>query len=119
MGGAVGEEVASRYGVALKVLLLLNALDAVFTSWWVAAGWATEANPVMAWVLEYGLAAFIFVKLGIGMAATLVLKPHGHRLIARVGVAAALLAYAAIAFIHLQASAELFLQSAPAVMASR
>jgi hypothetical protein len=119
MGGSVAEEVASRYGVALKVLLLLNALDAVFTSWWIAAGWATEANPVMAWVLEYGLAAFICVKLGLGIVVTLVLKPHGHRLIARVGVAAAVLAYSAVAFVHLQASAELYLQRPAIAVASR
>ncbi len=110
---------ALNYRRGLKALLVLNALDAVFTSWWVAAGWATEANPVMAQVLEHGLAAFIAVKLGLGMLVALILRPHAHRLIARVGVTAAVLAYVAVLFIHLHASASQVVDGTLLTIASR
>lgn len=103
----------------LQALLVLNALDAVFTSWWVAAGWADEANPMMAYVLEHGLAAFIFVKLAIGMAAALTLRAHGNRRLARVGLAAVLVAYAGVLFIHLQASAAQYASGTLLTVASR
>jgi hypothetical protein len=97
----------------------MNALDAVFTSWWVEAGWASEANPVMARVLEQGLGTFIFVKLAVAMAAALFLKRHGHRALAQVGVAAAVVVYAGVVFIHLHAGATQYVSGTLLTIASR
>ncbi|MBK7858114.1 MAG: hypothetical protein IPJ65_05720 [Archangiaceae bacterium] len=91
---------------AVQALLVLNLLDAVFTSWWVSAGWATEANPLMARALELGLAPFIAAKLALGMFAALILRTHAprHRL-ARAGLVMALVAYASVTALHLSQSA--------------
>jgi len=106
----------SAYQRGLQLLLVLNALDAVFTSWWVCSGLATEANPVMACALDQGLGAFMFVKLAVGMIVVLVLRGHGHRVIARAGLAAALVAYLAVVAFHLHASA---VHTAAVLVASR
>lgn len=103
----------------LQALLVLNTLDAVFTSWWVAAGWADEANPMMARVLDHGLPAFIFVKLAIGMGAVLMLRAHSNRALARVGLAAVLVAYAGVLFIHLHAGATQLASGTLLTVASR
>jgi hypothetical protein len=108
-----------RYQQGLQALLIMNALDAVFTSWWVAAGWASEANPVMARVLEQGLGTFIFVKLAVGIGAALFLRGHGHRALARVGVTAALIVYAGVVFLHLHASASQYVSGTLLTVASR
>ncbi len=109
----------SRYLRALQWLLVLNAADAVFTSWWVCSGWATEANPVMACALDQGLGAFMGMKLGIGMAVVLFLRGHGHRRIARIGVAAALICYAAVVAFHLHAGVMQYADGTLLTLASR
>jgi hypothetical protein len=107
------------YQRGLQALLVMNALDAVFTSWWVSAGWASEANPVMAGLLERGLGTFIFAKLAVAMLATMFLRRHGHRVLARVGVAAAVVVYAGVVFIHLHASATQYVSGTLLTVASR
>ena len=51
--------------VVLILVLLLNILDATLTSFVVSNALAVEMNPLMGAVLEYGIAPFIIVKLGI------------------------------------------------------
>jgi len=48
---------------AIVLLLCLSLADAFATLWWVDRGWATEANPVMAAVLPWGIGSFIAYKL--------------------------------------------------------
>jgi hypothetical protein len=86
---------------ALKLVVVLNASDAVMTSWWVATGLATEANPLMARVLEHGISAFLATKLFIGLAAVAVFRAHSKHFLSRTGVAAVLVAYIAIFVLHL------------------
>ena len=69
------------------------------------AGWATEANPLMAMVLQRGVEPFLGVKLLLGMSAVLVFKAYGHRPLARFGVAVGLFAYVFVAAIHLSQGA--------------
>ena len=108
-----------RYERGLQALLVLNALDAVFTSWWVSSGWADEANPVMARLLEHGLPTFIFAKLLVGVLAALVLRANGHRALARFGLAAAVAVYTAVFFIHMHASATQIAEGTLLTLASR
>ncbi len=51
----------------IRLLFLLNALDAVMTLIWVSTGASTEANPLMAAVLARGAVAFMAVKLALGV----------------------------------------------------
>src|SRR5258706_13471194 len=78
----------SMYHRGLQALLILNALDAVFTSWWVGAGWAGEANPVMAHVLALGVGPFIAIKLAVGMAVGVIFRAQRAPPPARTGLPA-------------------------------
>ena len=59
---------ASRAGIAISmesiVILLICTLDLVSTVWLLAAGLATEANPLMARLMRHSPALFCGVKMG-------------------------------------------------------
>lgn len=42
---------------------ILNLLDGIFTALFVSLGIVTEANPVMGWLLNYGLMEFMSIKV--------------------------------------------------------
>lgn len=86
---------------ALQLLVMFNITDAVFTSWWVEAGWAREANPLMAALLELGVGAFIAGKLILGSGGALVLQKWSDRALARFGLLAALIVYGFVVAMHL------------------
>lgn len=51
------------YNLGILFLFIANALDVFFTKRAIEAGIATEANPLMAWVIEnYGFGILAFVK---------------------------------------------------------
>lgn len=94
------------FEVALRAVLILNIGDAVLTSWWIATGWATEANPLMNRVLELGIGPFLFTKAMVGMIAVMILKTHRAHLLSRVGIVAILLAYVAVMGHHISHGAQ-------------
>ncbi len=94
------------FEVALQAVLILNIGDAVLTSWWIATGWATEANPLMNRVLELGIGPFLFTKAMVGMIAVMILKTHRAHLLSRVGIVAILVAYVAVMGHHLAHGAQ-------------
>lgn len=51
----------------IRILFLLNALDAVMTLLWISTGASTEANPLMAAILAHGAVPFLMVKLALGL----------------------------------------------------
>lgn len=59
---------ASRTGIAISmesiVILIICTFDLVSTVWLLAAGLATEANPLMARLMRHSLALFCGVKMG-------------------------------------------------------
>tara|TARA_E500000305_G_scaffold82987_1_gene68793 strand:- start:584 stop:904 length:321 start_codon:yes stop_codon:yes gene_type:complete len=50
------------YKRILSLLLVLNLWDAIATSTWVINGYAIEANPLMAVLLDIGPGLFILIK---------------------------------------------------------
>ena len=80
---SLNESAGSPFELALQAVLILNIGDAVLTSWWVATGWATEANPLMNRVLELGIGPFLFTKAIIGMTAVIILKAHQTHLLSQ------------------------------------
>lgn len=44
-------------------MVAINTLDGVFTAYLVNRGFATEDNPIMAYMLNLGMWHFLFVKL--------------------------------------------------------
>lgn len=87
--------------LALKALVVLNLLDAVFTAAYVSAGHATEANPLMEVLLNAGPGLFIAYKLGLVAMGVTYLNNWLHRPLARAGLAAALGVYVAVVANHL------------------
>lgn len=86
----------------VKVVLVLNLLDAVFTLFWVGAGLAHEANPLLADLVNEAPVAFALVKLGLVGLGSLVLWRLRQRPMAVVAIFAAFLAYYAVLLHHLR-----------------
>ncbi|QYO67298.1 DUF5658 family protein [Leptolyngbya sp. 7M] len=83
------------------LLFLLNMLDAMLTLVWVRTGTATEANHLMAGLLEIGDYTFFLAKLGMGTITALVILKFGYKRIAKPLVSFALAIYIGLMGIHL------------------
>lgn len=82
------------------LLFVLNWLDAQLTLFWVRAGLTTEANPVMAVLLDHGDYLFLLAKIAVGLFAALVLYRWSHRASARRGTHLVLGVYACVMLTH-------------------
>jgi len=82
--------------VALLLVLILNIIDTIFTSFVIANALAIEANPIMGAVLQYGIAPFIFVKLSIIVLSVSVLWRYRRRRITQIGTFVCLLVYSGL-----------------------
>ncbi len=85
----------------VRVVLLLNLLDAIFTLFWVGAGLAKEANPLLQELLREYPVAFAVAKLSLVGLGSLLLWWHRQRSLAVVGIFVAFLVYYAILLHHL------------------
>ncbi len=82
------------------LLFGLNLLDGLLTIVWVRSGVATEANALMAGLLDIGDAPFLAVKIGMGALTVAVIAMWGNRKVARYGLSVALGAYLGLMIIH-------------------
>jgi hypothetical protein len=105
------------YERALAAILILNLFDATFTLLWVSSGLATEANPIMAYVLGIGPGAFLFTKLGVVTLAVGLLARYPRRLAARFGVLPVLLVYGCVVATHLAFTLVQAFEAMPLVLA--
>ena len=80
--------------ILLLLVLLLNILDAAFTSVVVGNALAVEVNPLMGALLDYGIAPFVFVKLLVIVLSLSVLWKYRKKRIARIGAALCVFTYA-------------------------
>lgn len=87
-----------------SAVLVLNLVDAMFTLVYTQAGLATEANPLMNQALQVSPVLFVAAKLALVSLGVLLLWRLRNRLVARLSLGGMLIAYAAIAFYHLQAA---------------
>lgn len=83
------------------LLFSLNLLDAILTIIWVRNGVATEANDLMARLLDKGDFAFLAAKLAIGTVTAIVLLRWGNRKLARYGLTVAIAVYISLMGIHI------------------
>ena len=81
-------------------LFLLNWIDAQLTLIWVRSNIATEANNLMAQLLNIGDAPFLLTKLAIGAFAAYMLYRCSHLTIARRGMQLVLSVYGALMLVH-------------------
>ena len=78
---------------ALILVLILNVLDATLTSFVITNAMAVEMNPLMGALLDYGIAPFVIVKLGIIILSIAILWKYRYNKLARVGTNVCLLVY--------------------------
>ena len=79
----------------------MNWLDAQLTILWIRLNVATEANSLMAALLNMGEAQFLAVKLGVGAFAAFVLYRCARFPIAQRGMRVVLVVYGGLMFVHL------------------
>lgn len=86
----------------LKVVVVLNLIDAVLTLFWVHAGRATEANPLLADLVVDQPLLFLLVKMGLVIPAAFVLWRNHQRPTAVVGIFGVFIVYYWLLLYHLQ-----------------
>ena len=92
----------SFLGELLGGVIVLNGLDAILTMLWVYSGQATEANPLMANLLNSHPVLFVLVKiLLVGLGSLVLYKRREHQF-AAVGIVGLFIVYYGILIYHLQ-----------------
>ena len=97
------EQVGWLTGVVIAVLVM-NALDALFTLVWVRAGLAVEANSLMRDMVENNAFLFVATKLGLVSLGSLLLWRQRTHPIAVVAIFVVFLVYYFVLLYHLQYS---------------
>ena len=85
----------------LKLLIVLNLLDAIFTYVWVALGLAEEANPFMDYLITLSPTLFLLYKVCIVNLCVLILYRAKNKLLCRGLTVPLLLLYIWVVSIHL------------------
>jgi len=67
----------------LSSIMLLSVLDAVFTLSWIRSGIATEANPILDYLLSWGEEYFFAGKIALTASGCIILKNLSHNQFAK------------------------------------
>jgi hypothetical protein len=86
---------------AVVAVVVLNLADAVFTMWWVHAGIATEANVLLADLVEGNAVLFALAKSTLVSLGLLLLWRQRERPLAAFGIALVFVAYNGLVLYHL------------------
>jgi Domain of unknown function (DUF5658) len=86
---------------AVTAVLVLNLGDAIFTMWWVHAGVATEANVLLADLVEGNAVGFALSKSLLVSLGLLLLWRQRRRRLAAFGIGLVCVAYSALLLYHL------------------
>jgi hypothetical protein len=92
------------HGIVM-VVLLLNLFDALFTLYWVRSGHATEANHLLAELVEKHAVVFVAVKTSLVSAGSWLLWHKRDRAFAVISIFVVFLAYYVVLLMHLQYTA--------------
>jgi len=84
----------------LGLTLVFNLIDLVSTVTFVTLGYAEEANPLMASLLELGAPVFAAAKIAMVSVGVYVLWRFRHLAVARAGSVAVSAAYGALMLYH-------------------
>ncbi len=87
---------STRLLAAVILLLLLSSLDAYLTLSLIYKGRVIEANPIMAYFLDYGILPFTFVKITITSTALIVLCLFKNVNLTRISVPLTIKIYLAV-----------------------
>ena len=86
----------------VKVVLLLNLLDAIFTMFWVDSGLAVEANVLLQAAVENHLVAFVMIKIALVSLGSFLLWKRRQHALAVVGLFVIFLVYYYLLLYHLR-----------------
>jgi len=84
----------------VKVTLVLNLLDALFTLTWVGAGLASEANPFLHELVHRHPVVFVTAKLALVGLGSMLLWRLRERRSAVIGIFIGFMAYYALLLVH-------------------
>lgn len=70
--------------MCLKLLIVLNLLDAVFTYVWVSLGMAKEANPFMDYLITLSPTLFLLYKIFIVNLCVLILYKAKNKMLCKI-----------------------------------
>ncbi len=99
----------------VKAVIVLNLIDAVMTLWWVRSGFATEANLLLAHIVENHAVLFVTGKLALVSLGSLLLWRRRHHALAVIGIFAAFMLYYAVLLYHLRFASHILKQLLPAI----
>lgn len=85
----------------VAVVLILNLVDAILTLFWVGAGFAREANPLLSELVTRHPVGFAVVKLGLVSLGSLLLWRLRHRPLAVIGIFCGFVVYYVLLLHHL------------------
>ena len=91
----------------VRAVIILNLIDAVLTLWWVQWGLATEANPLLATIVENHAMLFVLGKLSLVSLGTLLLWRRREHPLAVIGIFAAFMSYYWVLLFHLHYASNL------------
>lgn len=84
----------------LGLLVVMNLLDGIFTLVWVLSGQATEANPLMALLIDAHPLLFIIFKIALVNLGAILLWRLYHRRFALIAASFCVSVYASILGLH-------------------
>lgn len=100
----------------VKVVLLLNLLDAIFTLFWVEVGLAVEGNVLLRTAVEEHPIVFVMIKISLVSLGTFLLWKRRHHALAVVGLFVIFMVYYYLLLYHLRFASFIirFILKAPA-----
>jgi len=97
----LSKQLWKQHELALKVLIILNLIDACATIGWVESELAYEANPLMAHLLSISPSLFLFYKILLVNLGIALLWIYRERAFARLVTIPVVAIYVAIDVYHL------------------
>lgn len=91
----------------LKAVIVLNLADALLTLFWVRAGLATEANPLLSTIVAEHAVLFVLGKLSLVSLGSYLLWNRRDHPLAVVGIFAVFLTYYGVLLFHLHYASNL------------
>jgi|TARA_Y100000310_G_C20700775_1_gene829659 hypothetical protein len=93
----------------LKLILIMNLVDALATLLWIRLGIAEEDNPIMEFVLEINESAFILIKTALVVLSIFLLWRMKDFASARILTIPVFLIYSYVTILHLSAALNVLL----------
>jgi hypothetical protein len=91
----------SFYGILLILLVSLSCFDAFASLLWVSHNFASEANPLMAALMEIDFNLFLFIKLGVTALCGIIFWKIRHRALAKWALFLSLIVYIYVFYKHM------------------